>query len=299
MSDPKTHFRPSPTDPLEQLKSILLTDDQQRIEELTQRIAALQQELDQKDRLIEKIEPIIVELLDRKIENSREEVAKALAPVMSLAIKQQIRDAKEDVVDALYPIMGRMVSKAVTEAMRKLADQINATLEKSFSWDLWKKRFKAKALGVDAGKMILAESAPFELDSAFLIAKDSGLLIAYAGRESENAAEINAQVVGGMLTAIKSFVETSFASSKEGDLEEIRLTDCQIRVQSGRYSYLAVVYRGIPNADFDEMLNECHRAIHQKYYQKLRNYDGNSAALRGIDMPLKEIIKKMQTVEHE
>ncbi len=299
MSDQKTQFQPSQNDPLEQLKSLLFKEDKQRVKELTQQIGALQQEINQKDRLIEKIEPIIVELLDRKIQNSREEMAKALAPAISLAIKHQIRDAKEDVVDALYPILGRMVTKAVTEAMRKLADQINTTLEKSFSWELWKKRFKAKALGVDAGKMILAESAPFELDSAFLISKDSGLLIAFANRETDEAAAANPQVVGGMLTAIKSFVETSFAANKEGDLEEIRLTDCQIRIQSGRYSYLAVVYRGIPSTEFDELLNECHRAIHQKYHQKLRNYDGNSAALRGIDMPLKKIIKKMQTVEHE
>ncbi len=302
MNEKKSQPPDSRVDALQQLKSILLSEDHQRAEALEARLSELEQQLEQKERLIEVMEPVLVDLLNREIRNKREEVARALAPVMSEAIKQQIQDAKEDMVDALYPILGRMVSKAVAEAIRKLTEQINQTLERSFNWELWVRRFKARFLGVDPAKMIIAGAAPFKLEGVFLIAKNSGLLIAYAQREDGPERHNNAHVIGGMLTAIKSFMETSFqdsAAPHPEDLEEIRMSDRQVRILTGRYSYLAVVYSGVPTPAFDKLLRNCHEVIHKRYHQKLRQYDGDNSKLKGIDAPLKKVIRKMRAEEEK
>lgn len=287
----------SQVDPLQQLKSILLNEDQQRIQELEQEIERLREQLNEKDHLIETLEPVIADLLDRKIKHSKDEVAAALAPVMSEAIKRQIRDAKEDVVDALYPILGRMVTKAVAEAMKKLVENINTTLNKTFDFKLWIKRMKARFLGIDAGAVIVAESVPFDLQEIFLISKKAGLLIAYASMEEQNASDNDAQVIGGMLTAIKSFVEDAFSEGKESELLEIEYSDLTIRIDSGRYTYLAAVYSGVRPPEFDQQLHRLHINIHDAYHQQLRDYSGDNSQLHGIEAALNDLLKKTHSVQ--
>jgi len=294
MSDAKTNHQD--VDPLEQLKSILLTEDQSRVKELEQKVEELQSQLSRKEQLIATLEPVLGELLDRKIKHSKDEMAAALSPVMGAAIKRQIRDAKDDVVDALYPILGQMVARSVAEAMKKLVANINASLNKTFSFDLWKKRIKARALGVDAGEVILAGAAPFELQRLFLIAKESGLLMAYLSNPPGQQSDRDAQVIGGMLTAIKSFVETAFAAGAKGTLEEIQHSDRTIRIDPGLHTYLAAVYAGIPPAGFDEMLKECHRDIHKRFHRRLREYQGDNSLLRGVEKTLHKLLKQVAKV---
>lgn len=294
MNEPDVNIRE--TDPLERLKSILLTEDQQRIGELESELRSLVDQLRDRGNLVKTLEPVIAELLQQKIHNSKEEMAQVLAPIMGEAIKRQIQDAREDVVDALYPIMGRMVSKAVAEAMKKIVANINASLNKSFDLQIWKKRIKARVLRIDPGEMILAGAAPFTLQQLFLISRQSGLLISYVSREDRQNSQADAQVIGGMLTAIKGFVETSFAESEEGELQEIQHSDRCIRVESGRHSYLAAVYSGIAPADFDRLLQQCHHTIHRKYHKRLRDYSGDNSPFKGVDVPLRKLFKKINPV---
>lgn len=289
----------SSPDPLQQLKTILLNEDQQRIQILEEEITHLREQLNQKDHLLNTLEPVIADLLDRKIKNSRDEVAAALAPVMSEAIKRQIKDAKEDVVDALYPILGRMVAKAVTEAMKTLVENINHTLNKTFDFRLWVKRMKARFLGIDAGSVILAESAPFDLQELFLISKPAGLLIAYTSKREQANGEDDAQVIGGMLTAIKSFVEDAFSDGKENELQEIEYSDLAIRIDSGMHTYLAAVYSGVPPAEFDQRFRQLHLNLHDAFHQQLRDYNGDNSQLHGIQHALTDFLKKTSRPGHE
>ncbi len=296
-----TEFKSDKTapDPLAQLKEILLTDDQQRIRVLEQELEGLREQINQKDRLIKTLEPVITDILDYKIANSKDEMARSLAPVMSEAIKRQVSEARDDVVDALYPVVGRMVTRAVAEAMKRLTAQINQSLNKTFDFNLWKTRIKAKVFRMDAGELILAGAAPFDLQQVFLISRESGLLIAYASRDEQGDIDSEARVIGGMLTAIKSFVETSFARGSQGELREIEHSDRTIRIDSGRYTYLAAIYSGVPAPGFDEQLQACHHRIHKKFHQKLRSYSGDNSALKGIDAPIRELLKKVHFANYD
>lgn len=288
-----------PVDPLAQLKSILLTEDQQRIAELEAALAELKAQLSHKAQLIATLEPVIGEVLEKKIGDSKDEMARSLAPVMGAAIKRQIKDAREDVIDALYPIVGRMVAKAVAEAMKKIIANINANLNRTFKFSRWFRQQKARLQGIDPAEKVLADAFPFQLQRVFLIARDSGLLISYAGASQSGPEHDEAHIIGGMLTAIKSFMETSFAGSREGDLNEIEHSEFTIRINSGRYTYLAAVFSGVAGNELDEELRNLHIRIHERFHRQLRSYDGDNSRLQGIEQPLREIIRTTQHIDHE
>lgn len=280
-------------DPVDLLRDILLTGNKERIAELERQIRQLSGQLNEKEQLLALLEPIIGDLLDNKIRNSGDEMADALSPIMGEAIRRQVVDARDDVVDALYPVVGKMVTKSVSESMKKLVAQMNSTLNKTFDFRTIMAHLKARMTGVSAGEVLLAGMAPFFIDSVFLISKDSGLLVAYCGN-SDTGSSDDANVIGGMLTAIKSFVETSFTKKNEGELKEIEHSDRTIRIESGRYTYLAAVYSGSTIKEIDKLLKETHTAIHKRFYKKLRQYNGDNSGLDSIETMLKDFIKKAQ-----
>ena len=275
---------------LSKLKEILLRDDEDAIRELKAEIRRLESAIHDRDQLMQLLGPVIADVLDRKIHDAKGDMAKALAPVMADAIKVQVREAKEDVVDALYPVIGRMITKAVSEAIKRLAENINQQINRRLKFQLWLKRRRARAMGVDVGEMLLAEEGGFFLEELFFIHRSSGLLIMYVG-QNHNTRTKDAGVLGGMLTVIKTFVEDAFSENGEGELREIEYSNRGIRIDPGRYTYLAAVYQGVPPPEFDEALQRLHHRIHSKYYKKLREYDGNNVPFTGIEKLSRKFFK--------
>lgn len=350
------------TNRLEELRTILLSEDQQKIRQLEGEIAHLRSELSDKEHLLTRFTPVFDELIDRKASHSAEELAEALrpvfkeflrqkghgndedvtillapvirsvfshelasnprelnrimapviregirhqtlnaqddfaktlAPVISEGIRHQIRDAKADVVDALYPILGQMVSRSVAEAMKKLVASINQTLDKTFDFQVWSRRMKARLSGANPAEAVLAGAVPFFIEKAFLISKQSGLLMAYYSANQENEVERDAQVIGGMLTAIKAFVEDAFDEEGDGgELKEIEHSNKTIKLDSARYTYLAVVCEGPLSLGFDDVFRNYHHSIHDKFFRKLRDYDGDNSSLLGVEQILKDLCNK-------
>ena len=164
---------------LEALKKIILHEDQQKLKQLEQDLSALSKQIADKESLISSLDPVIADLLERKISDSKEEMAEALAPIMGDAIRQQIADAKDDVVDALYPIIGKTIRKSVAEAMKKLVETVNQKIDKALRQNLFKKFLQSKITGVPEGELVLKDAMPFKIEEIFLIHKESGLLLSH------------------------------------------------------------------------------------------------------------------------
>jgi len=268
-------------DPLKNLQQIILSDIENRIGQLEIAHKKLGQQLNNKDEIISTLSPVLTDLLQIKIRDSRDEIANALSPVMSKAIKKQIHDSKEEVIDALYPIIGRMISKAIAEALKGLVNSINDNINNKYNLKIWLQRLKAKIFGVNVGELIIAEQAPFAIREVFLIAKDSGLLISHY---SKNISGTNdAHIIAAMLTAIKSFVQDAFAKEQTGELYEIEYSDQTIRIEPGLYAYLAVVYKGVAPFGLNEQLTQIQERIHTRYSRFLRDYQGENSRLTKID----------------
>ncbi len=281
---------------LRRLKDILLSEDQKRLAELEDELTSLQQQIDDKESLIETLDPVITDLLDRKIINSKDEFADILAPVIGSSIKKQVSEAKDDIVDALYPVIGKTIRKSVAEAMKNLVNSVNERIEKSLQSINIFSILKSKITGVSQGELVLRKSLPFRVEEMFVIRKEKGLLIARASATGD-ATTINEELVSGMFEAIKNFVATAFVRSPDQDLNEIEYGDYNIRLDVQNTFYTAAVIQGVMPGDFPDKLNALGHRIHNRFYKTIREFDGDPRPLEGCIAMLKTFMGSFQNLD--
>lgn len=219
-------------DKLETLKEILFTDDREYAQKIAKRIAILEQTINDSEKLSEKTNPIIRKQLDEFVE----QIPSTLGPTITATLKEQIKTQKDDVVDAIYPILGKLVKKYVAQEIKVLSEKIDNQLDfvKRF-----KRKIKAFFGGAKEKDQLLSELSSGNIEQVLLIEKDSGILKAsYAKTDA-----IDEDLVSGMLTAIKSFVEDAF-NQKNQSLEHIEYELYHIHIQSFVNYYVAVVISG-------------------------------------------------------
>ena len=222
------------------LRELLLEEDREKINALSQEILV-------REKVSARVDPLI----DEKIEDLRKNFPEYFGDTITETIKTQIRDSQDEVVDALYPIMGKMVKKFIIAEISKLSENINQKVKKTFSFKEVFNRFKRRASGVSEGDAILQDAFQPKIEEVFVIEKDSGILI--GNHSTGNIA--NKDMVSGMLTAIKAFAEDAF--SKEGqDLEDVKFETFQILLYNFQTVYVAVAASGVLNASFKDKLTD-------------------------------------------
>jgi outer membrane protein OmpA-like peptidoglycan-associated protein len=278
---------------LAKLKEILLSEDQRRIAELKEELERLQTQIQDKELLIETLEPVLADLIEKKIIGSRDEMAEVLSPIMSEAIKNQIEYAKDEVVDALYPVIGKTIRKSITEAMRALARNVNQKVQRAMSPRFLLKRIKARAAGISQEELILKESLPFGIQEVFLIHKETGILLVHASEKSSHS-DVDQELISGMLTAIRDFAQTVFTGDEERDLNEIQYEDRQIRLEIGRHAYLAFLSSGIPPDNFADESADLNHEIHKKFSSALREFEGRTDVFQPAHHILAKFLRKYE-----
>ena len=220
----------------ELLKELLLADDREKFESLSEEIV-------RREQLSKRVSPLV----DEKIEDLRQKFPEYFGDTITETIKVQIRDSQDEVIEALYPIMGKLVKKAIVSEITKLTEKVNATVKEKFSFqEIIKRYFKGKKSDAD---VILQEVFEPVIEEVFIIEKDSGLL---AGSYSRgNIADKD--MVSGMLTAIKSFAEDAF-SKEDQNLEDIKFDSFQLTIKNYKTIYIAIATSGVLNLDFKEAL---------------------------------------------
>jgi hypothetical protein len=312
----------SPTDgnSIDAVRSILLTQERERICQLEEQLASLQQqsaalqqqstalqqhsntlqssieaiqaELDRLrhgDELMNRITPMMSNMIGKTIRESPEAMAEALGPVMGEAIRVQIREARIDMVDALYPIVGSTVQRAVSEFAREFQRNIDARLKSTFRPQGFTRTLKARLRGVSPAELALRDSLPFSMREVFLIQRESGLLLAHIHPGSESATD--SDLIGGMLTAIRDFVRDSFGQGQtEKELDEIQYGDQRIIIQNGQHAYLAVVINGVEPEGFRATIHDFVSELHVDHGIALRDYNGDAATLPDLPPKLTALV---------
>lgn len=274
---------------LHQLKKILLSEDEKRLAELENELAALQQQIADKESLIKTLDPVIADVLDRKIVNSRDEFIDIISPIIGGSIKKQVTEAKDDIVDALYPVIGKTIRKSVAEAMKNLVNSVNERIEKSLQSVNIFRIFKSKISGVSQGELVLRHSMPFHIEEMFVIRKENALLIAHTNAAGDKST-VDQDLVSGMIVAIKNFVATAFVKSPDQDLYEIEYGDHNIRLDVQNNFFLAAVIQGVMPNDFPDKLNKLGNRIHNRFYRTIREFDGDPRPLEGCIAMLKSFM---------
>ncbi|GAB5524677.1 MAG: hypothetical protein Roseis2KO_25490 [Roseivirga sp.] len=230
-----------------QLRKILLEQDREERDELAQKLSELDEQLNKKEKLEIKLDPILKE---QEI-HLRNNFSYLFGPQITESISKQIKDSQDEVVEALYPIIGRMIKKYITNEIEKLSEKVDQQMELAFSWEGWKVRIKAWFSGTPQKEMMLSKLIEPKIEEIFVIERDSGILMGSFSRKES----VDQDMVAGMLTAIKAFVEDAFTSEKQ-QLESIDYENYKIILKSFKSFFLAVVTSGGMSMAFRDKLDD-------------------------------------------
>ena len=205
-----------------------------------------------------------------------EAAAQDMAPLVSAAIKEQIRGERDAMIDALYPVIGSTISKYLAETLNTIVQRMNARIEATISLRSIARKVKARLTGVSEGELILRDAVGCRVDAAFLIHKNSGLVIAQS--QNPDVPPLDPDLLSGMLTAIRSLFNESMApGDRPRELDQITYGESRIILEVAGFFYLAAVVRGIPTESFRTKLRETLSTIVQIPGDALAQFTGDQA----------------------
>jgi hypothetical protein len=216
---------PSEKNKIETIRKILLQQDREVLQQI-------EDTLNQPDKLAEKINPIIAQQLDL----FQQEFPRAYRLAVEQIIERKLKASQEDLLHLLYPIMGKMIRKYLAQQLQALRESVERQVRQSFFG-----RIKARLFGVREGDMIISQAMASRVQEAYVIQQHSGLLLGSASATSSET--IDKDMLAGMLTAIKAFVQDAFTQN-DVDLELINYGDYQILIQDCYRYYIALAVKG-------------------------------------------------------
>ncbi|HBE17836.1 MAG TPA: hypothetical protein DEG17_23410 [Cyanobacteria bacterium UBA11149] len=232
--------------------------------------------------------PILPDAVTEQVTNYPGEFAKALAPEMGKAIKEQIDIERDAMVDALYPVIGSTITKYMGEAVAA----INQKVENTFSPEGISRKLRAKFQGISEAELIFKEAMPFTIQGIFLIHKASGLVIAEV--QPFGKQHLESEMVAGMLTAIRSFVNDCIAQSGNiSELDRIDYGNCEIILEVAGYCYLAVVTQGNAPSSFLEKMRAALVTIVQRHGRSIELFDGDPDS---VPKPVHHLLESLTEV---
>lgn len=220
------------------------------------------------------IAPEIGLAIKEQIRLDQESIAQALAPEMGKAITAQIRLERDSMVDALYPVIGSTISRYMAEAIKTINEKVSNAL----SVEGVQRKIRSKVQGVSEAELILKESVPFTIQAAFLIHKASGLVISEV--QNSESYQLESEMVAGMLTAIRSFVNECIVEPGEvSELNQIEYGDSKIMLEVAGYCYMAVVIKGEPPQFFINKLRQIVSNLILNYAKLIHEFNGDPGTI--------------------
>jgi OOP family OmpA-OmpF porin len=204
---------------------------------------------------------------------------RALAPTIEEAITTSVRRNPRPLADALFPIIGPAIRKAISATLNGMLESLNTTLEHSLSWRSLRWRLDARRTGRPFAEIVLLNTLVYRVEQVFLIHRPSGLMLQHltaSGTTSQDA-----DMVSGMLTAIRDFVQDSFKVGDDEGLQTLKVGDLSVWVEQGPHALLAVVVRGTAPPAVRTTLQQALEAVHAQYSDLLESFDGNAARFEG------------------
>ena len=256
-------------DALGTLKQLLLGEEQQQIEAISERLA--DPSLRSED--VAEVLPDAVRLRDAR----DDELTDALEPPVTQCIERSIRRDPDNFANALYPVMGPAIRQSITSTLRGLVENINRTLEHSLSIQGLKWRIEALRTGVPFAEIVLRHTLAYRVEQVFLIQPGSGLLMQHV--QDELAGQADADAISGMLTAITQFVRDAFQADEKEGLDTVEMGEHTVLLVHGPQAYLAAVVRGILPSELREHCQEVLESLHARYRSQLEQFDGRTETL--------------------
>ena len=259
--------RPDPDSEIASLRRILWGREQHRL-------AALQKRLENPVTRAEDIGEVLPQVLMQHAHDPN--LAHALTPPLERAITASVKRNPRPLADALFPVMGPAIRKAVAASLASMVDSLNRTLEHSVSWRSIQWRLEALRTHKSFAEVVLLKTLLFRVEQVFLIERESGLLLQHV--HSAAAGVQDADMVSGMLTAIRDFARDSFRVREGDSLESLKIGDLFVLIEAGPRALVAAVVRGTAPAEFRQTLQMAVETIHLEFGHELESFNGDTAA---------------------
>ena len=195
----------------------------------------------------------------------------ALEPITEKAIRSSIKRDRKVLVDALFPVMGPAIRKAIASTIQGMIQSLNQILENSLSLQGLKWRLEAARTKKPFAEVVLLHTLVYQVEQVFLVHKNTGLVLQHV--VASTVVSQDPDLVSGMLTAIKDFVQDSFGGEKEGALETLRVGERNVWIEDGPHAFLAAVIHGNPPMDLQAVLGDALEEIHFKQNHELATFE--------------------------
>lgn len=265
----------------DELKSLLFGEEKESLDSIKERV-------EHPEARAHDVADILPEAIYQSHKNGDHLSVSLRAPV-SECIEQAIQEDPQKYGDALYPVMGPAIRKSITEALRSIAQQINEAVEQSLTPQGLKWRFRAWRAGMPFGDYVLQKTLLYRVDQAYLISRESGLLMAHVHHDAASIKDSDA--VSAMFTAIQDFVKESFSPDRSGRLESADMGEFTLWAVHGPHALLVCVIRGVPPQNLRSELSVILERIHFRFGEVMRAFSGDIAVLRGVDAELDDCLK--------
>lgn len=266
---------------LDELRALLLKPEQQRLEQLTRRLD--DPLLHARD--VSRALPKALALCAR--EDNR--LATALQPMMEEVLRVAVKRDVRAFADALFPVMGPAIRRSIAETLRGMLQSLNAALEHSLSWRGLKWRLESLRSGRPFSEIVLLHSLVYRVEQLFLIHRESGLLLQHLSNDPD--VHQDAELVSGMLTAIRDFSRDSFDVAAEDPLHSIRIADLSLWVEQGPELILAAAIRGTPPEGLRQLFRSTLEEIHLSEARAIADFAGDGAAFEGTRPLLEQCLR--------
>lgn len=214
---------------------------------------------------------------------------RALTPPVERAITASVRSNPRPLADALYPVMGPAIRRAVAAALAGMVEGLNRTLEQSLSWRAIRWRIEAWRTGKSFGEVMLLHTLVYRVEQVFLIERTSGLLLQHV---AQGAGEIrDADMISGMLTAIRDFVKDSFHVTDTETLDALNVGELTVWIEQGPHAVLAAVLRGTAPHTLRTALQTALEQIHVEFADAFEQFRGDATAFDGARSTLETCIR--------
>lgn len=262
---------------IHRLRDILLHDDREEVERL-------RQEFEDPELLKERVLPLI----QAELELMKEQFPQQYAQTVEKIIIEKFKTSQQEILDVIYPVMGRMIRKYIRLQLQQLREGIEEQVRRQLTTGLLGRlRYALFGLSKKEKAAILESQSQPAVEEIYVVEQYSGLLIGSASYQNR----IDMELIAGMLTAIKSFIQDAFQRGDE-ELECIEYGDFMLVMENYHSYYIVAVLSGGATAEDIQRLRGKIRTFAETDLVKCLNAPTEAVNMRIREALLKQFFTK-------
>ena len=129
-----------------------------------------------------------------------------------------------------------------------------------------------------------------KIHNLFLLTK-SGIVI--SNLTTKNVESSDVDIMGGMFSAVKDFMEDAVSSDSDSSLNDIQFGDFHITFCEAAYTDLAVVYVGSLGQEAEDAVTDALIAFELENMKVLEDWNGDKSLLKNADQGLEDLFAKI------